>query len=367
MELPVYQGINTKSLQRLFDNMSECYKPFWFQALIDKVIEGNRQVFSFEELIDGMIADAWYPVLEYKLNLGPADTLEALVQYAQKVTGLKSVEKRETILSKVRASDDREIRQKKLTLTLNVPYRLQAPFLPGIKGKAWNCSQKELAEKITGHGDIIYQFESIAGLNSLIRVNDRWASYIQANYQILSGWIRYNLILYLQKRNPNVPGISNKLEPPEKRNLEKVKRFWKTILEIEPVHEIYGLIAITSKDMSIDHFVPWSYVANDEFWNLSPTTKSINSSKSNRLPDWDSYYPRLRSLQYHAYQTAWKYPSVQDEFNKCLKEHVNSADVQHKLYRPNLTEEEFYGNMESILRPVYLAAQNMGFENWRFE
>ena len=366
MELPIYQGINTKSLQRLFDNMSECYKPFWFQALIDKVMEG-RQILSFEELVDEMIAGAWYPVLEYKLNLGPADTLEALVQVAQKATGLKSSEKREKIIAAVRASDDKEIRRKKLQLTLNVPYRLQAPFLHGVKGGAWNCSQTELAEKIADHDGLIYRFESISGLSSLIRVDDRWVSYIRANYDILSGWVRYNLILYLQRRNPNVPGISSKLEPPEKRNLDKVKKFWKSIIEIEPVHEIYGSFAITAKDMSIDHFVPWSYVANDELWNLSPTTKSINSSKSNRLPDWDSYYPRLRALQYHAYETVWKYPAVHDEFNKCLKEHVNSTDVQQKLYRRDLTRDEFFGNMEGILQPVYLAAQNMGFENWRFE
>ncbi|MBE5919975.1 MAG: hypothetical protein E7272_09045 [Pseudobutyrivibrio ruminis] len=29
---------------------------------------------------------------------------------------------------------------------------------------------------------------------------------------------------------------------------------------------------IIVKDISIDHFVPWSYVAHDEMWNLNPTT-----------------------------------------------------------------------------------------------
>ncbi|MDY5576621.1 MAG: HNH endonuclease domain-containing protein [Lachnospiraceae bacterium] len=40
---------------------------------------------------------------------------------------------------------------------------------------------------------------------------------------------------------------------------------------------------MTENDISIDHFVPWSYVAHDEMWNLNPTTKSINSSKRNNL------------------------------------------------------------------------------------
>ena len=57
---------------------------------------------------------------------------------------------------------------------------------------------------------------------------------------------------------------------------------------------------LTDKDISIDHFVPWSYVAHDEFWNLSPTTRSINSSKSNNLPKWDIYFPKLSELQFKA-------------------------------------------------------------------
>ena len=364
MTLPYSQELNIKYLQRLFDNMSECYKPFWFQAIIDKVAEG-KQVLSYEELIDDMIADAWYMVLEYKLNLGPADTLEVLVLDAQKVTGLKSSEKKEKIISAIQSTSDRNLQRKKNTLALNVPYRLQAPFLHQLKGKSWNCPLSELAARIDEHEGIIYRFITINGLNSLIKIAPEWITYIRSNYEILCGWIQYNLIQYLQRRNPSVPGIPNKLKPPQERKLTKVQNLWKSIIEIEPMHEIYESSQITPKDMSIDHFVPWSYVAHDELWNLSPTTKSINSQKSNRLPEWDIYFPALRALQYHAYDIAWKYPQVHKEFDKCIKEHVNNSDVLHKLYLPEITESEFYYNLEEIIHPVYVAAQNTGFESWK--
>lgn len=364
MELPTSLGVNTKYLQRLFDNMSECYKPFWFQAIIDKVFEG-KTLLSFDELVDNMIASAWYMVLEYKLNLGPADTLEALVKDAQKVTGLKSSEKKETIISSIQSSTDKELRQRKLTLTYNVPYRLQAPFLSGIKGAAWDGPKRELADRIGAHEGIIYRFVVISGLNSMIEILPPWEDYIRRNYEVLSGWIQYNLIMYLQRRNPSVPGIPNKLKPPQERNLEKVKRFWKSIIDIEPVHDIYGSMELHANDISIDHFVPWSYVAHDELWNLSPTTRSINSKKSNHLPDWDSYYPELRTLQYHAYNMVWSYPSMHKEFEKCVKEHVNSTDVLHRLYRQGIPQDEFYSNLEGIIKPVYTAAENMGFDCWR--
>lgn len=41
-----------------------------------------------------MVADAWYMVTEFRLNLGPSDTLEALVKYIYQVSGLKTNEKR---------------------------------------------------------------------------------------------------------------------------------------------------------------------------------------------------------------------------------------------------------------------------------
>lgn len=56
-----------------------------------------------------MIADSWYMVSEYRLNLGPADTLEALVCYAYSISGLKPSEKREQIISFLSQSEDKEL------------------------------------------------------------------------------------------------------------------------------------------------------------------------------------------------------------------------------------------------------------------
>ena len=364
MKLPSYHNLDTMHLQRLFDNMSECYKLFWFKAIIDSVAAG-KTLLRYEDLIDNMIADAWYMVTEYKLNLGPKDNLEFAVLEAYKISGLKSNEKRDVVIETIKKLNDKNLKKKKLVLTYNVPYRLQAPFLSFESGKSWDGPKLKLAERINAHDGLVYNFRDINGLNSLIEVDEVWAKYIQKNYEIISGWIQYNMIIYLQRRNPNVPGISSKLFPPQERNLAKVNKLWKAILEVAPIHEIYKGIEMTSKDFSIDHFVPWSYVAHDELWNLSPTTRSINSSKSNNLPDWETYFPMLQELEYTAYITAYDFPKIQKLYNDCLKEHVNSEDIRYKLYRPSIPREEFYFNLEGIVRPVYEAARNMGFNSWR--
>lgn len=40
-------------------------------------------------------------------------------------------------------------------------------------------------------------------------------------------------------------------------------------------------------------------------------------------------------------------------------------DIQRKLYKPDISKEEFYNVLKEIVEPVYIAAKNMGFNNWR--
>jgi CRISPR/Cas system Type II protein with McrA/HNH and RuvC-like nuclease domain len=46
-------------------------------------------------------------------------------------------------------------------------------------------------------------------------------------------------------------------------------------------------------DISIDHFIPWSYIYSDDIWNLVITSKSNNSKKSNKLTD-KQYLTKLK-------------------------------------------------------------------------
>ena len=367
MQLPYSEELNIEHLGRLFDNTSECYKFFWFKAIIAKVIHGKCEL-SYEELVDEMIADAWYMVTEYHLNLGPKDTLESLVDLIKlKNPTMKSSEKKDTIIDFLKNTDDKEILSKKRILTYHVPYRLQAPFMEKLKGKAWNVGENELIAKINQENRLMYYFAALNGLSTRIMIQEDWAKYITKNQEIIKGWLEYNMILYIQKRNPSVPGIADKLYPPQERKLEKIKKYWKLILTLEPVREIYGEQMLTEKDISIDHFVPWSYVAHDEMWNLNPTTKSINSSKSNNLPDWKTYFDRLAKQEYQSYQLLWKYDAVHREFEKCAKEHINNEDIRYRVYREGLDFAQFAKELESVILPVYQSAQNCGFSNWKYQ
>ncbi len=365
MQLPKSEQLNIASLSRLFDNKSECYKLFWFQAILHHVCKGQQEI-RFEDLIDHMIASAWYMVTEYHLNLGPRDKLEEAVNYISRRTAMLPNVKQQEILDWLRSCTDGAVIRYKRTLTLNVPYRLQAPFLTEFRSDTWNCGTRELAGRINQQQQLIYYFLDYAGLDTRIRIVPEWMEYLLQNQEILRGWIQYHMILYLQRRNPSVPGISDKLYPPQERKLEKVKKYWKLLSTLAPIREIYGENRLASDNISIDHFVPWSYVAHDEFWNLHPTTRAINSSKSNHLPRWEIYFPRFADLELLSYQMIWKYEAVRSEFHKCAREHLNNPEIRHRLYREGLEPDAFRQQLREVVYPIYLSAKTCGFSSWEY-
>mgnify|MGYP002626748330 CR=1 FL=1 len=364
MQLPYSEKLNTASLARIFDNKSESYKLFWFKAILHEVALGRNEI-SFRELIERMIVDAWYMVSEFKLNLGPADTLEKTVLYISGQKLFLPTEKEEVLLSYLRNSTDPQLRAYMRTLSQNVPYRLQAPLIETPDSKLWYRTAA-IADYINSQNGVMYLIEHNGSLENRIIINDTWMEYLQSNLGILIGWTDFNLITYLQRRNPTVPGISNKIYPPQERNLTAATNYWKHIIRQGGVIDIYSGEELTAHGISIDHFVPWSYVASDELWNLIPTERSINSSKSNNLPDWDMYFGRLARTEYDAYLLMERDDRAQQLFDKCAKENLNNEEVRFRLYQQGQTEEHFTNQLEELMLPIYESARNMGFRKWTY-
>ena len=365
MQLPYSDKLNTASLARLFDNKSESYKLFWFKAILHEVGRG-RTVISFRDLIERMIVDAWYMVSEYRLNLGPADTLEKTVLYIAEKENFLPTEKEEVLLSYLHNGDDRTLKGFMRVLSQNVPYRLQAPLIPTPDSKLWYRTNA-IADYINSQNGVMYLIEHNGSLDNRIIIDDLWMEYLQSNLGILIGWTDFNLITYLQRRNPTVPGISNKIYPPQERKLTAATNYWKYIIQQGNVRDIYSGEELTTHGLSIDHFVPWSYVASDELWNLIPTPKSINSSKSNNLPDWDTYFGRLARAEYDAYLLVGRDDRASVLFEKCARENLNNEEVRYRLYLQGQTEQHFTNQLEELMLPIYESARNMGFRKWTYQ
>ena len=120
-----------------------------------------------------------------------------------------------------------------------------------MKGTAWKVSERDLIERINQEPNLLYYFDCFNGLQTTIRIEDDWFTYIHENQAIIKGWLQYHMICYLQKRNPSVPGIADKLYPPQERKLEKVKKYWKLLLNIRPVQDIYGQVVAISTIVAV--------------------------------------------------------------------------------------------------------------------
>lgn len=157
--LPYDEELNIGYLSRLFDNTSNCYKFFWFQAILNR-LSADKIQFTYDELINEMIADAWYMVTEYHLRLGPygvTDNLEEAVKYIGQAKGFLSSENRKVIIAFLENCTDRALIKYKNELIKNVPYRIQSPFLDEviITQQDWN-KPVVVSQKINQQRRLLY-------------------------------------------------------------------------------------------------------------------------------------------------------------------------------------------------------------------
>lgn len=366
--LPETDNLPVHLLAGIFKDKNQSYKLFWFQAILDSVSEGFFAV-TYEQLIHRMVAEAWYMVMEYHLNLGPADALEILINQVRTTSGLLPTAKKDDVIQFLMTSEDKNIKKAKHKLVLNVPYRLQAPFLGKLTENEWRnfCFIEEKAKQ---NERVLYYYEQLSGKERQIRINEKWIGYLQKNEAILRGWIQNELIQYLQRRNPNVPGIPFKIHPPEKRDLKAAMNFWSAVIEHHEMNDIYTGKLLNRENFDelgrihIDHFVPWSYLASDEVWNLTPTFAKINISKSNQVPNQKNDIELLSKQHYMALQIAQSNKEMKRLFETYTRKNLNSTDIKSRLYSGSISEENFTENMVTLIEPICHSATNLGFMEW---
>ena len=113
---------------------------------------------------------------------------------------------------------------------------------------------------------------------------------IKAYNEILTQLFNYKWAQLLEKYNTQ-PRIVSKIKGSsdnqlKRNNLSKYKDILLLLYQDE-IKDFYTDEPIKPEDISIDHFIPWSYMYSDDLWNLVITSKSRNSSKSNRPPTKD--------------------------------------------------------------------------------
>lgn len=115
---------------------------------------------------------------------------------------------------------------------------------------------------------------------------------------------------------------------------------------------------LVAHNFSLDHFLPWSFVAHDQLWNLVPVSPSINASKSDKLPSLDHYFAQFALMQHSALACYHDHPGIVP-WRKVAEPYI----VDLKL-RPEdvLNRERLTKGLRSVIEPLYHLAASQGFE-----
>ena len=370
-----YNTLYIDGFSLMMKNPSFCYKFYWLEAIV-KLIAENVKETTFDTVINEMICNAWYSVREFHIHLSGIqadgqvkDGLERAIYRLSELSNIRADASKIEILNAIKKYD-KELKIYKEQLTNMVPYRALAGFFSKSEGSVdWGSVRRltEYIEKVNKETVILpYILGTSSKLDKEVYFNGLWITMIQDNMVPILGWIQYEKVKWLQNNNPEVPGLVYKLAPMDEkmRKLGHVRKLWEGVLELCEVKDVFTGEVVKAGDYDVDHFIPWSFVMNDELWNLMPMDSSLNSSKSNRLPRWNPFFDRFAENQYLLYGFIHEKDEIHRLFEGCYRDNLHSIWAGQELYRKGNSKEEFYNILTKNMQPVYDSAKRQGYEVW---
>lgn len=357
MTIPQSDILSTNRLGRVFNNTSATYKFFWFVSILQIHAQKNCTRIDVWDIVIRMVANAWYPIHYFRLSFGKSDSLFDIVMELQRITEVPIDAKKERVIKVLTDNvTDKKIKDQLQILTLNVPYRFLSPWI------SYTSNIDTIRRSQTFENGCLYALHKDKS-DFFIELNPIWNNYLHAHYNILVDFAFWNLTLFLQVRNPNVPNIPNKLIKSETRNsLTLQHQYWDFVMEHGlKLNCIYTKKPLAPMNYDLDHFIPWSFVSHDLLWNLMPADGSINSSKGNKLPDLDLYLPKLATNHQQAIKICMK---NQYRGDKILEDYLSLGKTAQELVE--MDKEHLFDCFMRIFSPMNQIALNMGFETWKY-
>jgi len=371
--LPDHRSLNIATFSRIFEKTTNSYKYLFFLSLLDILARNEFKPnlnIPFKDLVIEILANAWFPYTYFKLSFGVQD------QITKKLESLKLVIT-EPILQ-FRDSDKKLLRktisEQTYTdlvkfLSTYVPYRLIRPFFAEetkkLKDAQVNQFVLNLANESKDNDRSFYYFDSdTESLCNGINLVPNWVEYIANNFSVIKGWASWEWLKYMQTKNPTTPNLSSKLFMPKKRgSLSSQTKLWELVLEQSPIRCLYSGSVLDPENISIDHYLPWSFVAHDQPWNLIPILPEVNSSKSNHLPS-EIYFQGFVNLQHQALKITHEHLKGQ-AWSKATESYIidlnlNEDDLldKHKLFKA----------YEDTVKPLITLAERQGFTpGWTYK
>ena len=289
-----------------------------------------------------MISNAWFTVNFFHVSFGKQDLIQDAIQVVNEIERIPIDEKQSIVFQKLSSTTNRETERQLWHFNKNVPHWFLGPWFQKMdRNEIYKASQ-------TFNGKCLY-----ALYDDSIAINPEWKNYLTDNARVLKDFCYWNLALFLQAKNPNVPDIPNKLIKPAQRSglIKQRTQFWDLVVqELGSVKCIYTGEKLTVGNYAVEHFIPYNFVSHDLIWNLIPADKSFNCSKSDKLPPLEKYFNSFFALQ----KTAIEIVKDKNPKNKLLEDYLTIFPDLDK----NFSKEKF----RERIQPLITIASNNGFE-----
>lgn len=333
-ELPI------NHLAACFNNTSATYKFYWLLAILDGVQHSRKEI-DKRDLFASMMSNAWYTVNYFHVSFGQQDLIQDTVRALKDTEGITIDEQKAVVHSRLMASANRETTRLLFHFDKNVPHWFLSPWYPKKDRQQIYQLSQDNANQPLYH---LYKDKIV--------VNELWFDYLTKHIRIIRDYIYWNLSLFLQVRNPNVPDIPNKLIKPAVRgSLLKQRRFWDFVIDVNgPVRCVYTGRELDKGQYHVEHFIPHSFVSHDQIWNLIPSDNAYNIAKNNKLPQLEKFFDPFYALQELA-------------INTYLREKPKEKMLEDYFYigtdlKGGLSRDKFY----DVINPLVTIASNNGFE-----
>jgi len=349
MNLPFSDNLPIPKLAASFANTSATYKFYWLIAILESVENGNG-IIKKRELFSRMISNAWYTVNYFKVSFGKQDLIQNAVQQLLQLENLTIDIRKDMLLAILESATNPKTKQILYHFNKNVPHWFLSPWFPKTK----NENDVEYKKRIYSSSQNFENNSLYALYDDIITINPQWIPYLQSNARILKDFCYWNLALFLQSRNPNVPDLANKLIKPAVRGTlsSQRKNYWNIVFkELGTVDCIFTNTKLSIDKFAIDHFVPHAFVSHDLIWNLIPIDRTFNSSKSDKLPSIDTHFDKFFELQKSAYEIV----SHQNPNSKLLQDYLTIFPALNNI------NDFDYSRYKECIQPLVTIAHNNGF------
>jgi len=358
-------------LPKIFNNTSSTYKFWWFLAICEEVAYKNDENISFGNIAKRMFSNSFYAIKHGVLFCNPETN--------KKSDHLKKFIDDNNIVEPKLNDEQLNLFEKKFSK--KVKYRLLEPFYKDqLEDRKINAKKKYLSknkekneknfDKIwegTGSNEFTkdYHIQQLSDKTCIFyKINNdktitlcSWAlEFIYENFTFLQGFTWFNLIKKLNRvnnnfNNENFDLLNNLFDENKTRQMQLIINIYtNSITPKDPYNKNKPILS----NVSIDHIIPFSFIQNDEIWNLVPTTKSTNSAKNDKIANLDEYFEFIKVCQWELFDTLRK----QDPE---LCEKVYSG-LNIKL---DIDQTQFWDSLKNKLTTTANNALKNNFELWQ--